>query len=213
MRKMNILKYGLTTLMMSFAMTLCYSCSSDDDEETSQEVNPPSNGECEISGTIDGHDYVELAGIKWATENVGAVDSLAPKFGTYGCYYTQPNAIKAAESWGEHWTLPTQGQWRKLINNCRWERGEKGFYVLDNDNRSKFIFLPAAGMFYSASNLPGGDHGIGNHPSGQGLYGYYWAADNLPSFLKICFSFDDYTKRNLEPLFESFCMSVRPVVK
>ena len=72
MKRLNLFKYGLTALMMAFAMTLCYSCSSDDDEETNQEVNPPSNGDSKING----HDYVELAGIKWATENVGEVERL-----------------------------------------------------------------------------------------------------------------------------------------
>ena len=37
MKKLNFLKYGLTALMMAFAMTLCFSCSSDDDEDVPSE--------------------------------------------------------------------------------------------------------------------------------------------------------------------------------
>ena len=41
MKKLNFLKYGFAALMMAFAMTLCFSCSSDDDEEEVPSV--PSN--------------------------------------------------------------------------------------------------------------------------------------------------------------------------
>ena len=41
MRKLNLFKYGLTALMMAFAMTLCFSCSSDDDEDVPSEDVPP----------------------------------------------------------------------------------------------------------------------------------------------------------------------------
>ena len=36
--KVVYLKYGLTALMMAFAMTLCFSCSSDDEEEPSEKA-------------------------------------------------------------------------------------------------------------------------------------------------------------------------------
>ena len=40
MRKLNLFKYVLTALMMAFAMTLCFSCSSDDDEDVPSENVP-----------------------------------------------------------------------------------------------------------------------------------------------------------------------------
>ena len=43
MRKLNLFKYVLTALMMAFAMTLCFSCSSDDDEDVPSE-NVPLDG-------------------------------------------------------------------------------------------------------------------------------------------------------------------------
>ena len=78
MKKLNFLKYGFAALMMAFAMTLCYSCSSDDEEDTNQEVNPPSNAE----GQINGHAFVDLGlSVMWATCNVGA--SSPEKYGDY----------------------------------------------------------------------------------------------------------------------------------
>ena len=198
LKMLNLFKYGLTALMMAFAMTLCYSCSSDDDEETNQEVNPPSNGESEISGTINGHDYVVLAGYKWATENVGQVNGVEAKTGPgannneWGCYlYTQDNAKKAAESWGGTWKLPTENQWKALLNEnyCTWTwtkgysyggKTMNGYIVSDKDDASKFIFLPAAGIYIY------GHSGVYD----QGNDGYYWSADN-----GRCLLFNDGNRR------------------
>ena len=47
MRKLNLFKYGLTALMMAFAMTLCFSCSSDDDEDVPSE-DVPSQGSIKL---------------------------------------------------------------------------------------------------------------------------------------------------------------------
>lgn len=87
---------------------------------------------------INGHAYVELAGKKWATENVGAC-SVQPiaKPGTKGngwgfYFYKQEDdyASNAAKSWGcetdanqktHSWTLPSEAQWQALIDECYWE--------------------------------------------------------------------------------------------
>ena len=210
MKRLNLFKYGLTALMMAFAMTLCYSCSSDDDEETNQEVNPPSNGDSKING----HDYVELAGIKWATENVGEVERLKAiaKDSIYGYYYTQSAASRAARSWGkEHgygWKLPTEAQWQKLIDECDWEwtedyDGKKGYIVRSKDidipkwRLKYYIFLPVAGYY----------NGIDNGLHFRGKCGLFCTSDKerLLYFLKgnknIIDNYED----------ENSGMSVRPV--
>ena len=85
---------------------------------------------------INGHAYVELAGYKWATENVGAC-SVQPiaKPGTNGngwgfYFHNQSHASGAAQSWGSEtdanqkthsWTLPSEAQWQALIDECYWE--------------------------------------------------------------------------------------------
>ena len=121
-------------------------------------------GEKEEIGTINGHAYVELAGYKWATENVANFEKGLTTFAidrTYGLYYTQSddNAKNAAESWGGTWTLPTEEQWEALMdeNNCTWTwktdytfKGKtmNGYIVSDKNDDTKFIFLPAAGICF-----------------------------------------------------------------
>ena len=53
MKKVNYIKYGLTALLMAFAMTLCYSCSSDDEDAPIEEPIPPSNGDAYVEFAID----------------------------------------------------------------------------------------------------------------------------------------------------------------
>ena len=128
---------------------------------------------------INGHDYVVLAGLKWATENVGEVKEGGTRLyngtdATYGYYYNQANASTAAESWGGTWKLPTEDQWEALMdeNNCTWtwtkQDGKDGYKVSDKNDASKFIFLPAAGYYY--------DRNIKVYD--QGVIGYYWSTDD-----------------------------------
>ena len=59
MKKLNFLKYGLTALMMAFAMTLCFSCSSDDDEEEVPSDNPVLSLAYEYEVRLTGRDFSE----------------------------------------------------------------------------------------------------------------------------------------------------------
>ncbi len=88
---------------------------------------------------INGHAYIELAGYKWATENVGACNTVTAvavpgvtgnDWGFY--FYKQEDdyASNAAKSWGSEtdanqkthsWTLPSEAQWQALIDECYWE--------------------------------------------------------------------------------------------
>ena len=199
------MKYGLTALMMAFAMTLCYSCSSDDDDEPHKEVDPPANGD----GKTNGHEYVEIAGIKWATENVGAVSEVTPSVTNenYGYYYTQSKAIEAAESWGREgiykWTLPTKAQWQALIESCYWVwledyRGMNGWFAIDKKHSSQCIFLPAAGMNY--------EYFLG--VSYLGSRGYYWSSD-YGKDIELNSSYDTPCIDQFHP---NSGLSVRPVL-
>ena len=102
------------------------------------------------TGSINGHAYVELAGYKWATENVGkcSVTALAGPdlaYNNWGAYfYQQNNASSAAQSWGSEsdasqviysWTLPSNKQWNDLINNCYWEWTNSYNYLTSPYNR------------------------------------------------------------------------------
>ena len=164
---------------------------------------------------INGHAYVELAGKKWATENVGYCERVIAygKPGTSGnnwgfYFYNQSNASGAAQSWGSEtdasqvthsWTLPSEAQWKALIDECYWEwtnsynyptspyNGMSGHIVyqaksdadknqLNKENSGyapatdTHIFLPAAGMY---------DEGRIRRVNDQGSAGYYWSADNV----------------------------------
>lgn len=87
---------------------------------------------------INGHAYVNLAGKKWATENVGACGVTAvagprtPGNGWGFYFYKQEDdyASNAAKNWGSEtdanqkthsWTLPSEAQWQALIDECYWE--------------------------------------------------------------------------------------------
>ena len=96
---------------------------------------------------INGHAYVELAGYKWATENVGECAGmlLCPIGGNNHVnkndwnyyfyhqewsnefYQTNYPALEAARSWGSEtdedgithsWHIPSKEQWLALINEC-----------------------------------------------------------------------------------------------
>ncbi|MCQ2257069.1 MAG: DUF1566 domain-containing protein [Bacteroidaceae bacterium] len=55
--------------------------------------------------------------------------------------------------WGGDWRMPTKAEQDELINNCTWDwkelKGVKGYKVTGANG--KFIFLPAAGFYWSSS--------------------------------------------------------------
>lgn len=69
----------------------------------------------------------------------------------------------AHTNWGDSWRLPTEAEFRELIDNCTWTwttyKGINGYKVTGSNGNS--IFLPAAGYF--APLL-----------CGRGKYGSYW---------------------------------------
>ena len=130
------------------------------------------------SGTINGHEYVDLglpSGLKWATCNVGA-DS-PEEYGNYYAWgevetkseYTISNSRTRGKSmsdisgnstydvarakWGGSWRLPTEEEFNELRQKCKWEwttqNGKKGYKVTGPNGNS--VFLPAAGYRYGSS--------------------------------------------------------------
>lgn len=125
-----------------------------------------------VSGTINGHEYVDLglpSGLKWATCNVGA--SSPSDFGEYFVWgITKPdydfsesdlttyqrNFIEiggnmeydaARAHWGGSWRLPTKDECRELIYNCKcvytMMENINGYMMTGPNGNS--IFLPVAG--------------------------------------------------------------------
>ena len=176
---------------------------------------------------INGYDYVDLglpSGLKWATCNVGA--SLPSEYGNYYAWgeiepkesYTQENCLTwgqeigdisgnpqydaARANWGSTWRMPTEVEFRELINNCTWtwtNEGENNGYRVTGPNGNS-IFLPAAG------------DRDGTSLNGAGSYGYSWSSTpygsySLDAYYLFFGSGSHYTNWYYRP----HGLSVRPV--
>ena len=143
----------------------------DEDDET-HNVKVVEETELEATGTINGHEYVDLGlSVKWATCNVGA--SSPEDYGDYFAWgetstkdaYNEDNCMvltdkdfdeyicgspafdAARANWGGTWRLPTEEEMEELVCNCTWIWATlhdwEGYKVTGPNGRS--IFLPAAG--------------------------------------------------------------------
>jgi uncharacterized protein (TIGR02145 family) len=124
-------------------------------------------------GTEPSFDYVEIAGTKWATKNIGA--SSVTDYGNYyqygkgandysvtsgESYYNgteKPLALSAdtaVQVWGNGWHMPTTAQFTELsgATNSTWTgdykgSGVSGLVLTDKIDNTKELFLPAAGIY------------------------------------------------------------------
>ena len=73
----------------------------------------------------------------------------------------------ARANWGDNWRMPTDAEWKELINNCTWtwttQNGVYGRKATSKTNGNS-IFLPVAGC-RSGSSL-----------DDAGSFGYYWSS-------------------------------------
>ena len=177
---------------------------------------------------INGHAYVDLAGYKWATENVRNCGFRNGEFDTQGYfYYAGTMAEGAAKSWGSesdhNWVLPSMEQWEKLKNECHWEwtasyslrtspdYGKPGYIVYQTQTDSNngyspatvpHIFLPAAGGYLTnSSGITGFVH--------QNRRGYYWMIYNGSECLYFSSDFITWHSVGLS----TDAMSVRPIAQ
>ena len=169
-----------------------------------QQPTPTPQPQFTISGSINGHDYVDLGlSVKWATCNVGA--SSPTGYGDYYAWgetstkseYTKENSRTynnsnynfnicgnssydvARYKWGSPWRLPSASEIKELVDNCAWEwttmKGVNGYKVTSKRN-SNYIFLPAAGL-RDGSSL--------NY---RGSHGYYWSGSPYGSDSRYAYS-------------------------
>ena len=149
-----------------------------EEQERIAEEQRKRNETTKRSGTINGHDYVDLGlSVKWATCNVGA--SQPHGYGNYYAWgetttkseYTEENSRTygknmsdiignssydaARANWGGSWRLPTQREMVELVNICTWtwttQSGVNGYKVTGPNGNS--IFLPAAGYCDGSSRF------------------------------------------------------------
>ena len=172
------------------------------------------------SGTLNGHEYVDLglpSGTKWATCNVGA--SNPREYGDYFAWgetkprssYSEDNymffsdpavlpasADAATANWGSGWRMPTKAEFEELKDKCTWTWLSNGYKVVGPNGNG--IFLPAAGRRYD-SEL---DY--------AGSYGLYWSSslrtDYTGSAWDLDFCSDDY---GMSRYYRGYGCTVRPV--
>ncbi|MBR3616484.1 MAG: PEGA domain-containing protein [Bacteroidaceae bacterium] len=185
-------------------------------------------GTLQSSGTINGHEYVDLglpSGLKWATCNVGAV-----KPEDYGNYYAwgeiktkeqyteRNNKTKrkklddisgksrydvAYADWGASWHMPTKADFEELLNNCSCEwavyNGVYGCCITGrNGNR---LFLPAAG-YRAGTSLNDAKAG-----------GHYWSSTSYESGIGSAYSFNFSSEAIPGVFHRMIALCVRPVTE
>ena len=183
--KSTLKRLALLTVAMVLGLASC------EDDFGPEHDRGNNGGGGTITGTINGHDYVDLglpSGTKWATCNIGAN---APEgYGNYYAWgetttkssYTEGNSRTygvsmndisgnatydaARANWGSTWRMPTEAEMQELENNCTWtwttQSGVNGYRVTGPNGNS--IFLPAAGCCRGTSR----DY--------VGGYGNYWSS-------------------------------------
>ncbi len=180
-----------------------------------------------FSTKINGHDFVDLdlpSGLKWATCNVGAKSS--SEYGNYYAWgeietkesYTQQNCVTweqeigdisgnpqydaARANWGGTWRMPTEVEFRELLNYCTWtwtiEGGNNGYRVIGPNGNS--IFLPAAGYRYGTSLYYAGSYG-----------GYWCSTPNESSTQSACSLYFNSDDHDTNWYSRFYGRSVRPV--
>ncbi|MBR3938673.1 MAG: hypothetical protein IKJ67_01685 [Bacteroidales bacterium] len=181
-----------------------------------------------ITGTINGHDYVDLglpSGTKWATCNVGA--NIPEELGNYyswGEITTQRHSTEdvnqmrsryvyeisgnvnydaATANWGGSWRMPTKGEMEELLNNCIFThitQGIRGLRITGPNGNS--IFLPAAGFVDGAS---------GYHANNLGGCWYWSSTRDDTTYNPIAWQLYASSVHKIRGMLISYGCSVRPV--
>lgn len=77
------------------------------------------------------------------------------KYFKLGATFTGTNYDVAHVKWGDLWRVPTQAEWKELIDNCDWQwtgvNGVTGAMAISRINGNR-IFLPAAGNMVDANH-------------------------------------------------------------
>lgn len=111
-----------------------------------------------------------------------------------------PEDDAAAKLWGGSWRMPTEDEFRLLLNNCTWEWTFRGCRVTSNINGNS-IFLPACGEYDMGS------------PKNDDSYGYYWSTSlSDPMTHGSCLFFEEYnTSAIIGNLYRCAGATIRPV--
>lgn len=224
----------LSVLLLSSVIGLIFTSKSisENDKIKILENYKEGNEHDSINNIINGHEYVDLglpSGLKWATCNVGA-----NKPEECGCYYawgeTKTKEVydigtcltygkdlrdfsgverydAARANWGGSWRMPTQSEFKELVDNCTWtftSIGGNSGYIVEGPNGNT-IFLPAAGFL----------HGQSKAKNNKGRSGYYWSStpdDDYLDYYAYRLSFYS-TGENVSWDYRSNGLTVRPITE
>ncbi len=140
------------------------------------------NTEIPSSGEINGHKWVDLglpSGLKWATCNVGT-DAVDQDGKHYAWGEIKPYIEKGTKNelsgkkmgdiagnvrydvaralWGGTWRLPTEDDFKELMDNCTFEwtnLGRRSGLKVTSNKNGNYIFLPASGVFSNSYDAYG----------------------------------------------------------
>ena len=142
-------------ILMPMSFVACSDDDDNDDDDVDDSVSIADDG-YEVSGTINGHYYVDLGlSVKWADRNIGALSSSA--YGDNYAWgetetkdeYTESNSVTygvemddiagnaeydaATANWGSKWRMPTRDEFEELLEKCSWvwmsRNGFNGYLV------------------------------------------------------------------------------------
>ena len=108
----------------------------------------------------------------------------------------------ATANWGNDWCMPTEAQWRELLDNTTnsWttQNGVEGqLFTAPNGNS---LFLPAAGSFWD------------DMPNYVGARGYYWSSSLDTGSPDYAWEYEFYSDRSsMDETIRNGGFSVRPV--
>ncbi len=217
MRTLRLIGIVIVAVLIGMSLT---ACSDDDDNDNKSSTNS-------ISGSINGHDYVDLGlSVKWATCNVGAE---SPSF-TGSLYawgetstkssFTEENSVTyrkniwsiagdpeydaATANWGSPWRMPTKEEMDELIDNCTWEWTSPEEYIYGykiTGPNGNSIFLRAAGSRYGLVII-------------DAYYGSYWSATTNEGAVGVAYylSFSS-SNFNIDRNYRYYGQSIRPVIE
>ncbi len=119
-------------------------------------VNPWEPGNFYAYGEIEPKTEYTLENYQWYYDNDGEEGYAQwEEYFRLGATITGTNYDVAHVKWGDQWRIPTQDEWRELINNCEFTwtgmQGMTGVLATSMINGNS-IFLPAAGNMVDAEH-------------------------------------------------------------
>ena len=157
-----------------------------DEPQSSASVDAPAVDYGSLADSRDGKSYktVVIGGKTWMAENLNfatdssfCYDDVPANCTKYGRLYQEFDAEKACP---EGWALPTEDDWRDLVNTAKSEFGDQNGSLRALDAWEDTIFGDnvVATNATGFSALPGGYRASTGECDGEGRKAYFWGVSN-----------------------------------